>query len=98
MFNEVAVHWSGAILVVDIIVIVDVSLASGAVEPDVRLKMTLPTGKGNGCTLPLVLLVHSPDVESPGLPQQNDVPFGHGKSSAPLAVSTMEKTVTVSQS
>lgn len=47
--------------VVDVIftvAVVAVSLLLGEMEPDVRLKMTLPATRGNGVVLPRVLEIH----------------------------------------
>ena len=52
-----------------VIVTMDVSLTLGEVEPDVLLKITLPTFTGNGSRLPRVLCLHLPDEQLPG-PQQ----------------------------
>ena len=45
---------TGAVAVDDV-AILDVSLSLGEVEPDVRLKITLPAVTGKGSTLPRVL-------------------------------------------
>ena len=45
------------------IVTVVVSLSLGDVEPDVRLKITRPTGRENGAELPCVLWLHALIVE-----------------------------------
>ena len=69
------------------IVMVDVSVLLGEVEPDVRSNMTLPAGNGNGSTLPRVLCMHVLDVELPG-PQQKVDCSGNGKIPTPLLMFT----------
>ena len=56
-------------MVVDVTVIVVVSLALGAVEPDVRLNMTLPAFRLNGVKVPRVLWLH--EAGDASVPQQN---------------------------
>ena len=60
------------VMLMDVTVTVVVSLALGEVEPDVRLKMTLPAARGNGAILPFVLREHVLCELSD--PQQKDEP------------------------
>ena len=47
---------NGAAVTVDVVMIVAVSVLLGAVEPDVRLKITSPASMKNGDELPRVLI------------------------------------------
>ena len=58
------------------------SLLLGQVEPDVRLKITLPASTGNGAVLPRVLVVHAL-VDVLNDPQQKEKPSRTGKIAAP---------------
>ena len=57
----------------DVTVTVLVSLMLGIMEPDVLLKITLPTVRGNGVLVPRVVWLHVSD-DSSG-PQQKETPF-----------------------
>ena len=62
---------TGAAATVDVIITVAVSVLSGDVEPDVRLKITSPASIKNGDELPLVL-VRQVLLNGFTLPQQNN--------------------------
>ena len=74
-------------VVADVTVVVVISLLGAEVEPDVRLRITLPALMGNGAVLPRVLDIHPLLDELPG-PQQNVEPSWTGKMVMPLSVRT----------
>ena len=74
---------------VDESVTVVVSLLLGEMEPDVRLKITLPACTLNGAELPPVLLMHVLVDELPG-PQQKDESPRNGATVTPLLMLTRE--------
>ena len=71
-WEEFAVLDEAAADVTVTVAMVVVSLLLGEMDPDVRLKMTLPATRGNGVILPRVLNLHVLDELSG--PQQKELP------------------------
>lgn len=77
------------------VAVVAVSLLLGEMEPDVRLKMTLPACRGNGAILPRVAELHVLVLDELSGPQQNDTASAAVNIDTPHVRSTRDTSVSI---